>query len=226
MAEILPTEEFWAPLAERNVTVELVRDGAVLRTTRDGLLGLVQLLRDDARYQFQQLIDLTAVDYPERAERFDMVYNFLSLTKNMRVRVKVATDEVQAVPTLVNLYPVANWFEREVYDMFGIVFDGHPDLRRILTDYGFVGHPLRKEFPLTGHVEVRYDEAQQKVIYEPVKLQQDFRKFEFESPWEGMTTVQLPGDEKATKPKIGWVDRRPQIPDMLAGKDVGHNDER
>lgn len=206
---------FWLPLAAHDVQVEIVRDGAVLRVARENLIGLVTLLRDSEQYEFQQLIDVTAVDYPGREERFDVVYNFLSLTKNMRVRVKCATDEVTAVPTMIPLYPVANWFEREVYDMFGIIFDGHPDLRRILTDYGFVGHPLRKEFPLTGHVEVRYDEGQQKVIYEPVKLQQDFRMFEFESPWAGMTNVQLPGDQKATKPRVGWTDRRPMIPNML-----------
>lgn len=206
---------FWLPLAAQDVQVEIVRDGAVLRVSRENLIGLVTLLRDSQHYEFQQLIDITAIDYPSREERFDVVYNFLSLTKNMRVRVKVATDETLPVPTLVDLYPVANWLEREVYDMFGIIFAGHPDLRRILTDYGFVGHPLRKEFPLTGHVEVRYDETQQKVIYEPVKLQQDFRMFEFESPWAGMTNVQLPGDQKATKPRVGWTDRRPLIPNML-----------
>ncbi len=209
-------QNFWAPLLAKDIRIELVRDGAVLHVHRDGLIELVTLLRDSEQYQFQQLIDITAVDYPGRAERFEVVYQFLSMTKNMRVRVKTHTDEVTPVPTLIPLHPWANWLEREVYDMFGIMFDGHPDLRRILTDYGFVGHPLRKEFPLSGHVEVRYDETQGKVIYEPVKLQQDFRMFEFGSPWEGMTTVQLPGDAKATKPQ-GWLDRRPLIPNMVEG---------
>lgn len=215
---VVAQDNFWAPLIAEGVQFELVRDGAVLHVHRDGLLKLVQLLKDSEQYQFHQLIDITAVDYPGRPERFEVVYQFLSMTKNARVRVKTHTDEVTPVPSLISIHPWANWLEREVYDMFGIMFDGHPDLRRILTDYGFVGHPLRKEFPLTGHVEVRYDESQQKVIYEPVKLQQDFRRFEFNSPWEGMTSVQLPGDEKATKPK-GWLDRRPLISGMVEGED-------
>lgn len=210
--------DIWAPLSSYAVTVSVARDGAVLSVPLDQFIRLVSMLRDDARYEYQQLIDITAVDYPGRTPRFDVVYHFLSLTKNTRVRVKVPTDEVTPVPSLVPLYPCANWFEREVYDMFGIVFEGHPDLRRILTDYGFVGHPLRKEFPLTGHVEVRYDDKLARVVYEPVHLQQDFRMMDFESPWEGMTNVQLPGDEKKTKP-AGWLDRRPLIAGMVEGKE-------
>lgn len=216
MTKSLSTKEkkFWAPLKAHKVDVTVARDGAVLHVHRDELINLITTLKAHDEYQFQQLIDITAVDYPERDERFEVVYHFLSLTKNSRVRVKTRTDEIQPVPTLVNIHPWANWLEREVYDMFGIIFDGHPDLRRILTDYGFVGHPLRKDFPLTGHVEVRYDEETSKVIYEPVRLRQDFRNFDFTSPWEGMTTVQLPGDEKATKP-LGWEDRRAMIPEMV-----------
>ncbi len=166
----------------------------VLRTTRDRLIGLMLLLRDDPRFRFEQLMDLCGVDFPERAERFDVVVNLLSLTHNRRVRVIVSTDEQAPVPSLSQVWPTATWFEREAWDMYGIVFGGQPDLRRLLTDYGFEGHPLRKDFPLTGHVEVRYDESRKQVVYEPVNLQQDFRNFDFLSPWEAMTT--LPGDEK------------------------------
>ena len=165
---------------------------------------LVQL-RDNPEYQFQQLIDVTAVDYPEREHRFDVVYHLLSLTKNRRVRVKVQTDEDTPVPSATPVYPNADWFEREVFDMFGVFFSDHPDLRRILTDYGFHGHPLRKDFPMTGYVEVRWDEALKRVVYEPVKLAQEFRQFDFLSPWEGARNAMpgtgynyvLPGDEKA-----------------------------
>ncbi|WP_368413334.1 NADH-quinone oxidoreductase subunit C [Dongia sp.] len=156
-------------------------------------------LRDDGNCQFKMLVDVCGVDYPDRAQRFDVVYNLLSLTKNQRCRVKVAIGEDDAVPSVVEIYPAAGWFEREAYDMYGIFFDGNPDLRRILTDYGFEGHPFRKDFPLTGYVEVRYDETQKRVIYEPVKLVQEFRSFDFLSPWEGMLQPRpvLPGDEKA-----------------------------
>jgi NADH-quinone oxidoreductase subunit C len=159
---------------------------------------LLTYLRDHPDYRFHQLVDLTAVDYPERAARFDVVYHLLSMVKNVRVRVKVQTDEDTPVPSATPVFPVADWFEREVFDMYGVFFEGHPDLRRILTDYGFTGYPLRKEFPMTGFVEVRYDDEQRRVVYEPVKLVQDFRKFDFMSPWEGAKYV-LPGDEKATK---------------------------
>jgi NADH-quinone oxidoreductase subunit C len=152
-------------------------------------------LRDNAKTPFQQLIDVTAVDYPERAERFDVVYHLLSMTRNRRVRVKAALAEDGAAPTATGVFPCADWYEREVFDMFGIGFEGHPDLRRILTDYGFEGHPLRKDFPMTGYLEVRYDDEQKRVVYEPVKISQ-FRAFDFLSPWEGATYA-LPGDEKA-----------------------------
>jgi NADH-quinone oxidoreductase subunit C len=166
---------------------------------RDQLLACLTKLRDNPTWPFQSLMDICGADYPERAERFDVLYHLLSLTRNVRVRLRVTTDEDQPVPSAVGLFPSANWFEREAWDMYGIVFDGHPDLRRILTDYGFQGHPLRKDFPLTGHVEVRYSEEHQRVIYEPVKLVQDFRSFDFLSPWEGAEYI-LPGDEKAEKP--------------------------
>ncbi len=161
---------------------------------REGLVALMTTLRDDPRFAFEQLMDIAGVDWPQRAERFDVVYNLLSVSLNQRVRVIVTTDEMAPVPSVLTVWPVATWWERECWDLFGIVFSGQPDLRRILTDYGFDGHPLRKDFPLTGYVEVRYDEDRKQVIYEPVKLTQDFRRFDFISPWEGITT--LPGDEK------------------------------
>jgi NADH-quinone oxidoreductase subunit C len=151
-------------------------------------------LRDDPRCSFEQMMDLCGVDWPERGERFDVVYNLLSVTLNQRVRVIITTDVVTPVPSVYTVWPVATWWEREAWDLFGIVFSGQPDLRRILTDYGFEGHPLRKDFPLTGYVEVRYDEDRKQVVNEPVRLTQDFRTFDFLSPWEAMTT--LPGDEK------------------------------
>ena len=159
------------------------------------LEALVEFLRDDASCRFSTLVDITAVDHPERAQRFDVVYHFLSMYRNQRIRVKVAVREDEMVPSLVDLHPSANWFEREVFDMFGILFSGHPDLRRILTDYGFRGYPLRKDFPTTGYTEVRYDEAQKRVVYEPVSLVQEYRQFDFMSPWEGAQYI-LPGDEK------------------------------
>jgi NADH-quinone oxidoreductase subunit C len=159
----------------------------------------VRHLRDDPSCLFVSFIDLTAVDYPNRAPRFDVVTHLLSPHHNRRIRVKVATDEDVPIASLTCLYPAANWFERETYDLFGIVFAGHPDLRRILTDYGFEGHPLRKDFPMTGYVEVRYDDAQKRVVYEPVRLRQEFRTFDFLSPWEGPVDYVLPGDEKASK---------------------------
>ncbi|MBK4215393.1 NADH-quinone oxidoreductase subunit C [Paracoccus caeni] len=164
-------------------------------STISGLLDLVEFLRSDSSCRFSSLVDITAVDHPARPQRFDVVWHFLSMYQNQRIRVKVAIREDEMVPTLVNLHPSANWFEREVFDMFGILFAGHPDLRRILTDYGFSGHPLRKDFPTTGYVEVRYSEAEKRVIYEPVNLTQEYRQFDFLSPWEGAKYV-LPGDEK------------------------------
>ncbi|PVM88886.1 NADH-quinone oxidoreductase subunit C [Caulobacter radicis] len=158
---------------------------------------LLTYLRDHPDYRFHQLVDLTAVDYPERAARFDVVYHLLSMVKNVRVRVKVQTDEDTPVPSATPVFPVADWFEREVFDMYGVFFEGHPDLRRILTDYGFHGHPLRKDFPMTGYVEVRYDDELKRVVYEPVKIT-EYRAFDFLSPWEGAKYA-LPGDEKAEK---------------------------
>ena len=156
---------------------------------------VLKFLRDDPDCKFECFIDITAADFPEREKRFEVVYHLLSPRKNARVRVKIATDEPTSVPSAIPLFPAANWFEREVYDLFGVLFDDHPDLRRILTDYGFEGHPLRKDFPMTGFVEVRYDDEEKRVVYEPVRLNQEFRQFDFLSPWEG--TGPLPGDEKA-----------------------------
>ncbi|WP_122468721.1 NADH-quinone oxidoreductase subunit C [Brevundimonas lutea] len=180
-----------------SVDIELAHGELNLTTTRDRVLEVLTALRD--QYGFQQLIDLTGVDYPERAERFDVVYHLLSMTRNLRLRVKVATDEQAPVPSAIPVWPCAEWFEREAFDMYGMLFSGHPDLRRLLTDYGFQGHPLRKDFPMTGYVEVRWSEEQKRVVYEPVKLTQEFRRFDFLSPWEGADYAQppLPGDEKA-----------------------------
>ena len=179
------------------VTSCTVRLGELmLETTPDRLVALLTFLRDDPRCLFKQMMDICGVDWPEREKRFDVVYNLLSVRLNQRVRVKVATDESTPVPSAAPLFSSAGWFERETYDMYGVWFFDHPDLRRILTDYGFEGHPLRKDFPLTGFVEVRWDDLQKRVVYEPVKLVQEFRRFDFLSPWEGARHV-LPGDEKA-----------------------------
>jgi len=163
--------------------------------TMGDLRDLITHLRDNTACAFTTLIDITAVDWPSRANRFDMVYHFLSMPQNQRVRLKVAIAEDAVVPSITDLFPAANWYEREVFDMYGIMFSGHPDLRRLLTDYGFRGHPLRKDFPTTGYVEVRYDETVKRVVYEPVTLVQDYRLFDFMSPWEGAHYI-LPGDEK------------------------------
>ncbi len=159
------------------------------------IIRVLTFLRDDPDFEFKVLIDVCGVDWPSREKRFDVVYHLLSLTKNRRIRVKVETDEATPVPTSISVYPSAGWFEREAFDMYGVVFDGHPDLRRILTDYGFSGHPLRKDFPLTGFVELRYDDDLKRVVYQPVQLVQEFRDFDFMSPWEGAPHI-LPGDEK------------------------------
>ena len=159
------------------------------------IAGLVDFLKTDNACKFSTLVDLTAVDYPERPKRFEVVYHFLSMFQNHRIRLKMAIREDEIVPSITEVHPSANWFEREVFDMFGILFSGHPDLRRILTDYGFRGYPLRKDFPTTGYVELRYDEEQKRVVYEPVKLVQEYRQFDFMSPWEGANYI-LPGDEK------------------------------
>ncbi len=165
------------------------------------IVATLTALRDHPVLRFTTLIDICGADYPERAERFDVVYHLLSMRRNARVRIKLQTGEMQPVPTTVGVYPASNWFEREAFDMYGILFSDHPDLRRMLTDYGFSGHPLRKDFPLTGYVEVRYDDEQKRVVYEPVKLQQEFRSFDYLSPWEGARAARpLPGDEKAVKP--------------------------
>ena len=160
------------------------------------IVAFVRMLRDDPRLGFINITDVCGVDWPQRDRRFDVVYHFLSPRQNIRIRVKVTTDETTPVPSITPVFPGADWFEREAYDFYGILFSGHPDLRRILTDYGFEGHPLRKDFPLTGFVEVRYDDEQKRVVYEPVRLAQQFRDFDFLSPWEG-TEYALPGDEKA-----------------------------
>jgi NADH-quinone oxidoreductase subunit C len=162
------------------------------------ILPFLDFLHRDPLCRFEQLIDLCGVDYPERLERFEVVYHLLSLHHNQRIRVKIMAAEHQPVPSVVALFPTAGWFEREAWDLFGILFSGHPDLRRILTDYGFEGHPLRKDFPLSGHVEMRYDDGQKRVIYQPVSLSQEFRQFDFSSPWQGMAGL-LPGDEKADR---------------------------
>ena len=174
---------------ELNVTVTLA-----------SLVPFVEFLKTNGNCRFSSLVDITAVDYPSREVRFDVVYHFLSMYQNHRIRVKVAVREEDMVPSIVTVHPSANWFEREVFDMFGILFSGHPDLRRILTDYGFRGYPLRKDFPTTGYTEVRYDEAQKRVVYEPVSLVQEYRQFDFMSPWEGAEYI-LPGDEKTDEKK-------------------------
>jgi NADH-quinone oxidoreductase subunit C len=175
---------------------EITHGQLVLRVKRNAIVRCLGFLRDDPKCLFKVMIDLCGVDYPDRPERFEVVYHLLSLKLNHRIRVKLATDEETPVPSITGLYSAAGWFEREAWDLFGIYFADNPDLRRLLTDYGFEGHPLRKDFPLTGYVEVRYDEDQKRVVYEPVKLKQEFRSFDFLSPWEGMNEV-LPGDEKA-----------------------------
>lgn len=179
-----------AALAQRVESGELV-----IEAPPDGVPALMRLLRDS--FALEQCMDITAVDFPDRVPRFEMVWNLLSLSRNLRVRVIAPLADGAVAPSVHLIWPAATWFEREVWDLFGIAFAGQPDLRRLLTDYGFEGHPLRKDFPLTGHVEIRYDEEQKRCVYEPVKLMQDFRNFDFLSPWEGMTT--LPGDEKVTR---------------------------
>ena len=161
------------------------------------IVEVMRFLRDDPRCRFVNFIDVTAVDYPGRARRFDVVYHLLSPILNARVRIRAEADETTQVPSIIELFPGADWFERECYDLYGVIFVGHPDMRRLLTDYGFDGHPLRKDFPLTGFVEVRYDDQEKRVVYEPVRLNQEFRKFDFLSPWEGADYPVLPGDEKA-----------------------------
>ncbi|MBB04583.1 NADH-quinone oxidoreductase subunit C [Pseudooceanicola sp.] len=169
-----------------------------LDVTPANIAGFVEFLRSDATCRFSTLIDITGVDYPDRPKRFDVIYHFLSMYQNHRVRLRVSVRDDEMVPTITEPHPSANWFEREVFDMFGIIFSGHPDLRRLLTDYGFRGYPLRKDFPTTGYTEVRYDEAAKRVVYEPVSLVQEYRQFDFMSPWEGAQYI-LPGDEKESE---------------------------
>ncbi len=183
-------------LSAEIVATEIAHGELMVAVKRASIVRVLTFLRDDPECRFGMLCDLCAVDYPERAERFELVYNLLSLKHNRRVRVKTTTDDENAVPSATAVYRAAGWFEREAWDLFGVYFSDHPDLRRLLTDYGFEGHPLRKDFPLTGYVELRYDEEQKRVVYEPVRLKQEFRSFDFVSPWEGMSHV-LPGDEKA-----------------------------
>ena len=185
-----------AALQEDAIRTEIVHGELILWARRPAIVRVLTHLRDDPGCLFKVLVDLCGVDYPARPERFEVVYNLLSLKHNRRIRVKVATDENEPVPSVTGVYSAAGWYEREAWDLFGIFFSDHPDLRRILTDYGFEGHPMRKDFPLTGYVEVRYDEDRKRVVYEPVKLKQEFRSFDFLSPWEGMNQI-LPGDEKA-----------------------------
>jgi NADH-quinone oxidoreductase subunit C len=182
--------------------VALARGELSLRCRPSLVLKVLTFLRDDSQCQFKALMDLTGVDYPQREERFEVVYNLLSIRQNLRIRLKVPTDENTPVPSATAVFSSAGWLERETWDMYGIYFSDHPDLRRLLTDYGFEGHPLRKDFPLTGYVEVRYDDAQKRVVYEPVKLTQEFRNFDFLSPWEGAQAA-LPGDEKAEQAPEG-----------------------
>jgi len=200
MSKTLPElgDHVAASLAQDALDRGIAHGELVVHVRREGILRALEFLRDDPECLFSLLVDICGVDYPDRAERFDVVYNLLSLRHNQRIRLKVATDEQSPVPSATSLFSAAGWFEREAWDLFGIYFSDHPDLRRILTDYGFEGHPLRKDFPLTGYVELRYDEEQKRVVYEPVKLKQEFRSFDFLSPWEGMNEI-LPGDEKAIR---------------------------
>jgi NADH-quinone oxidoreductase subunit C len=188
-----------AALPDAVLSCDIRHSELTCRIKREAVLEMLRFLRDDPKCRFSVLCDICGVDYPDRPERFDVVYNLLSLTHNQRIRLTLETDEEQPVASATALYSSAGWWEREAWDLFGIFFSDHPDLRRILTDYGFEGHPLRKDFPLTGFVELRYDEDQKRVVYEPVRLKQEFRSFDFISPWEGMDKI-LPGDEKASGP--------------------------
>ena len=185
-----------AAMGAHILSSEIRHGELMLRVQREAVARVMKFLRDDANCQCKMLVDLCGVDWPERPERLEVIYNLLSLKHNQRVRVKVSTNEDTPVPSVTSVFSAAGWFEREAWDLYGILFSDHPDLRRILTDYGFQGHPLRKDFPLTGYVEVRYDEEQKRVVYQPVRLTQEFRSFDFLSPWEGTDYV-LPGDEKA-----------------------------
>ena len=189
-------EQIAAALPEAVIDVEIVHGELMVRVQRNAIVRVLKFLRDDSACHFKCLMDVCGVDYPGRSERLEVVYNLLSLRHNQRIRIKLTTDEETPVPSVTGVFNSAGWWEREAWDLFGIYFSDHPDLRRILTDYGFEGHPMRKDFPLTGFVEMRYDEAQKRVIYEPVQLTQEFRRFDFMSPWESAEYI-LPGDEKA-----------------------------
>ena len=191
----------------------------LFRVKRESVVPALTLLRDS--FEYQQLMDIAGVDYPDRDERFDVCYCLLSVTKNHRVIVQVSADENSPVPTVTTIWPNAGWYEREVYDMFGVIFDGNTDLRRILTDYGFEGHPFRKDFPLTGYQELRYSEEEKRVVYQPVKLAQDFRQFDFMSPWEGADYI-LPGDEKAEEPPI----KEPKVTEKKADTGAGEKADK
>lgn len=183
---------------------EFMKDELVITANTDSIVPVIQFLRDARECGFSVLCDICGVDYPDRAERFEVVYTMLSMRQNNRARVRIAVEEDQIVPSVTGLFSSALWYEREIWDMYGVLFSGNPDLRRILTDYGFKGHPQRKDFPLTGHVELRYDAEFKRVVYEPVKLDQEFRNFDFESPWEGLTDIQNLGAEKGVIPPHGW----------------------
>ncbi|MEM9013394.1 MAG: NADH-quinone oxidoreductase subunit C [Pseudomonadota bacterium] len=201
MSEILRDlgEQIATKQSDIVLATEVVAGELTVTASLGAIPALVGFLKDNPACQFTTLIDITAIDWPERERRFDVVYHFLSMTLNQRIRVRAAVREEDIVPSISTLHPGANWFEREVFDMYGLLFSGHPDLRRLLTDYGFRGHPLRKDFPTTGYVEVRYDEVEKRVVYEPVRLVQDYRQFDFMSPWEGADYI-LPGDDKGTAP--------------------------
>ncbi len=184
-------------LSEQVMGISIAHDELMVTAQAEQIAKVVTFLRDDPMCLFKVLVDICGTDYPERPKRFDVVYNLLSLVHNQRIRIKVEADDETPVPSITGVHNSANWFEREIWDMYGVMFSDHPDLRRLLTDYGFEGHPLRKDFPLTGFVETRYDEERKRVVYDPVKLSQEFRKFDFLSPWEGASNTPLPGDEKA-----------------------------
>lgn len=190
-------EKIAGALGGKAIGYSVAFDQLAVTVQPEAIVDVAKYLRDDPSLRFVNITDITAVDYPGRERRFDVVYHFLSPTLNARIRVKAEADETTQVPSLIEVFPGADWFEREAYDLYGVIFTGHPDMRRILTDYGFDGHPLRKDFPTTGFVEVRYDDQEKRVLYEPVRLNQEFRKFDFLSPWEGADYPPLPGDEKA-----------------------------
>ena len=205
-------DEVAAVIGDALIETKDAVDEVSLTIRRESIADVCRTLRD--RFEYQQLMEIAGVDYPQRPERFEIVYHLLSVTRNHRLRLRVSTDEDMPVPSVTGVWPVANWLEREVFDMYGVIFEGHDDLRRILTDYGFRGHPFRKDFPMSGYVELRYSEEQKRVVYEPVRLAQDFRPFDFLSPWEGAAYI-LPGDEKAVAPEA------PGAPTPLKAGEIG-----